>query len=197
MRPLLLWSNKSRRSVGTFQGLDTFGVNTRSLASISTAPERSRMPVPDVARRKIGVIAQGSVPVDTKAVAADTPTSTAAKTPVTASASVSTNDPQIGRPVTDTPGAAFAPGSAVATLATVSAVTRNKFAVYRQRVSLQIFDLRGRLVRTLEERTFAPGRYEKFWNGCNESGSPVASGAYFVRMLAGDRSEYSKIILLK
>jgi len=67
----------------------------------------------------------------------------------------------------------------------------------RQRVSLQIFDLKGRLVRTLEEGTFEPGRYERVWNGLDDAGSTVASGTYFVRMLAGDRAEYSKILLLK
>ena len=67
----------------------------------------------------------------------------------------------------------------------------------RHRVSLQIFDLKGRLVRTLEEGTFEPGRYGRAWNGRDDAGSTVASGTYFVRMRAGDRSEFSKILLLK
>jgi len=67
----------------------------------------------------------------------------------------------------------------------------------RQRVSVQIYDLQGRLVRTLEEGNFDPGRYEKVWNGYNNARRTVSSGAYFVRMLAGDRAEHSKILLLK
>jgi pimeloyl-ACP methyl ester carboxylesterase len=67
----------------------------------------------------------------------------------------------------------------------------------RERVSLQIFDLRGRRVRTLEERSFDAGRHEVFWDGTNDAGRTVASGPYFVRMRAGARAEYSKILLLK
>ncbi len=67
----------------------------------------------------------------------------------------------------------------------------------RQRVSLQIFDTRGGLVRALEEGTFDQGRYEIFWDGRNDTGNIVSSGIYFVRLIAGDRSEISKIILLK
>ena len=66
-----------------------------------------------------------------------------------------------------------------------------------ERVSLQIYDLRGRLVRTLEERTFGEGRHEVYWDGTNDAGATVASGPYFVRMLAGDRTGFSKILLLK
>jgi len=67
----------------------------------------------------------------------------------------------------------------------------------RQRVSLQIFDLQGHLVRTLEEGTFDPGRYEKVWNGLDDAGRTVASGVYFVRMRASDQIVFSKVLLLK
>lgn len=67
----------------------------------------------------------------------------------------------------------------------------------RQTVSLQIFDLQGRLVRTLEEGTFDQGRHESFWDARNETGKMVTSGIYFLSMRAGDRTEFSKIVLLK
>ena len=67
----------------------------------------------------------------------------------------------------------------------------------QMRVSLQIFDIQGRLVRTLEEGTFDQGRHERFWSGINDAGQTVASGPYFVRMRAGDRTELAKILLLK
>jgi len=67
----------------------------------------------------------------------------------------------------------------------------------RQRVSLQIFDLQGRMVRTLEEGTFDLGRHESYWNGRNDAGRTVSSGTYFVRMRAGNRAEFSKLLLLK
>ena len=64
-------------------------------------------------------------------------------------------------------------------------------------VSLQIFDLQGRLVRTLEEGTFDQGRHESFWDARNNAGATVSSGIYFVSIHAGDLTELSKIILLK
>jgi hypothetical protein len=64
-------------------------------------------------------------------------------------------------------------------------------------VSLQIFDLQGRLVRTLEEGTFDQGRHESFWDARNNAGATVSSGIYFVSIHAGDLTEFSKIILLK
>jgi len=67
----------------------------------------------------------------------------------------------------------------------------------QQRVSLQIFNLQGQLVRTLEEGIVGRGRHERFWDGTNNAGQTVSSGAYFVRMRARDRSEFSKILLLK
>jgi pimeloyl-ACP methyl ester carboxylesterase len=67
----------------------------------------------------------------------------------------------------------------------------------RQWVSLRIFDLQGRLVRTLEEGTFDQGRNECYWDARNDGGAAVASGIYFVSLRAGNRAEFSKIILLK
>jgi pimeloyl-ACP methyl ester carboxylesterase len=67
----------------------------------------------------------------------------------------------------------------------------------RQRISLQIFDSRGRLVRVLEEGSFDQGRYERFWDGRNDKGKSVSSGIYFARMRAGDQAIFHKIVLLK
>jgi parallel beta-helix repeat protein/predicted outer membrane repeat protein len=64
-------------------------------------------------------------------------------------------------------------------------------------VSLKIFDVSGRLVRTLAESRYAPGSYAILWNGQDESGRAVASGTYFCRMTAGTYSDTKKIVLLK
>jgi len=65
------------------------------------------------------------------------------------------------------------------------------------RVSLQVFDVSGRLVKTLCDETLVPGRYVVVWDGMNESGRRVASSVYYFRMKAGDFEETRKMVLLK
>ena len=67
----------------------------------------------------------------------------------------------------------------------------------RQRVTLQVFDLRGHRVRALAEGDFEPGRHERVWDGRSDSGQKVASGSYLLRMQAGDRVDLTKVSLLK
>jgi hypothetical protein len=47
------------------------------------------------------------------------------------------------------------------------------------RVSVKVYDVSGALVKTLEDRDRAPGRYEVGWDGENERGERVSSGVYF------------------
>jgi hypothetical protein len=49
-------------------------------------------------------------------------------------------------------------------------------------VSLQVFDLGGRLVRTLIDDARAPGRHGVAWDGRDQRGRPVASGVYLYRL---------------
>jgi hypothetical protein len=65
------------------------------------------------------------------------------------------------------------------------------------KVTLEIFDVRGRLVRALVTGADGPGRKESVWRGVDESGAPVSSGIYFCRMTAGDYEETLKLTLLK
>jgi hypothetical protein len=65
------------------------------------------------------------------------------------------------------------------------------------RVSLRIYDVRGRLVRTLVDEFKSVGRHEAVWHGRNDSGESVSSGVYFVTMQAGVFSAVNKAVLLK
>jgi len=66
-----------------------------------------------------------------------------------------------------------------------------------QEISLAIFDVRGRLVRTLESGTRVERVGQSVWDGLDDHGRPAASGVYYVR-LAGDRETLTrKIVLLK
>jgi len=69
----------------------------------------------------------------------------------------------------------------------------------RSRVSLRIYNVAGQLVRTLVDDVQSP-RPEGFtveWNGLNDAGRPVASGVYFIRLVAGNLTETRKAVLLK
>ncbi len=64
-------------------------------------------------------------------------------------------------------------------------------------VHLTLYDVSGKLVRTLVSEPLDPGRYEVAWDGKNEAGQRLASGVYFCRFDAGDVSERSSVVLLK
>lgn len=51
-------------------------------------------------------------------------------------------------------------------------------------VSLSVYDLSGRLVRTLVDESREPGHHAVSWDGRNDMGEEVASGIYFCRLTA-------------
>jgi len=66
-----------------------------------------------------------------------------------------------------------------------------------QDVRLEIFDLRGRLVRILADESLPAGRHERVWRGFDSSGKSVASGVYVVRLIAGETLEMKRMSLIK
>ncbi len=65
------------------------------------------------------------------------------------------------------------------------------------KVELQIYNVRGQLVKTLVNAKQNAGRYTLVWNGTNDAGVPVSSGIYFLTMKAGDFRKVQKMTLLK
>jgi flagellar hook assembly protein FlgD len=51
-------------------------------------------------------------------------------------------------------------------------------------VTLEIFDVLGRRVRTLVDRPLRSGSHESVWDGSDQSGDRVVPGSYFVRCSA-------------
>ncbi len=78
-------------------------------------------------------------------------------------------------------------------------LTTVDFAVAREgAVALRVYDLSGRLIRTLVEGGFEPGEYESSWDGTDDCGERVASGVYMLRLeLQGGESASLKAVLLK
>lgn len=64
-------------------------------------------------------------------------------------------------------------------------------------ISVQIFDLTGRLVQSYEPGFQVIGTYSVTWEGQLANGLPVPSGIYFYRISAGDQSLVQRMLLLK
>jgi hypothetical protein len=65
------------------------------------------------------------------------------------------------------------------------------------RVQLAVFDAAGRLVRRIHDGVLPPGTIRMAWNGRDEFGRPAASGAYFMRLVAGGRTRSQHLVLLR
>ncbi len=64
-------------------------------------------------------------------------------------------------------------------------------------VRITIYDLRGRVVRRLVNRSLPAGVHLARWDGADATGADVASGVYFCRMESDDFASDSKMLFLK
>jgi len=65
------------------------------------------------------------------------------------------------------------------------------------KVTIVIYDMLGREVKTLVDNYETPGNHQIVWNGDNNFGAKVASGAYIYRVVAGNFVATKKMVLLK
>jgi hypothetical protein len=68
---------------------------------------------------------------------------------------------------------------------------------HKGRVAVRVYDVAGRLLRTLEDKSIEPGEHATSWDGTDDSGVRVASGVYFVRLEAAGKQRSQKLVLLK
>jgi len=67
-----------------------------------------------------------------------------------------------------------------------------------ERVTLKVYDVAGRLVRTLVDRpAHAAGPASATWDGRNQRGERAVSGVYFYELTAGTARETRRMVLLK
>jgi hypothetical protein len=64
-------------------------------------------------------------------------------------------------------------------------------------VELDVFDVRGRLVRRLVRGRQAPGTHRALWDGRDEQGGRVRSGVYLYRLRAGGSTLSRKMLLVQ
>ena len=81
----------------------------------------------------------------------------------------------------------------------VTESTRIRFTTAREgeRVRLDLFDVTGRLVRTLQNGALPIGAHEVGWDGRDADGARVAAGLYFARLAAGDVRESRKLLVTR
>lgn len=76
--------------------------------------------------------------------------------------------------------------------------TRIGWTLPRQaRVELAVYDVGGRLVRTLASGIRAAGTHEADWDGRDVHGRRPQPGVYLIRLQAGDRAESRRVVLLE
>ena len=69
-------------------------------------------------------------------------------------------------------------------------------------MAISIYDTKGTLIRTLSLGYQSAGFYQDqeraaYWDGCNDSGEPVASDVYFYTLTAGEFTATRRMLILK
>jgi len=64
-------------------------------------------------------------------------------------------------------------------------------------VTISVFDLNGRTVKTLTNATRPAGKHQTMWDGRDEYGNKMASGVYLVRMESPGNHQTRKLTLMK
>jgi hypothetical protein len=79
-----------------------------------------------------------------------------------------------------------------------SAETAIRYAIPEgSRVAIEIYNIQGRLVACPVDGEMPAGSHMVHWDGRDQSGDLLASGVYVVRLLAGNRMEMDKAILMR
>ncbi len=73
----------------------------------------------------------------------------------------------------------------------------NFYVNEENRVSIWVFDLLGRTLKTLWQGELQPGWHQQKWQGVDQSGAALPSSIYFVRMQIGNKSIMQKVMLLR
>jgi len=66
-----------------------------------------------------------------------------------------------------------------------------------EKVTLIVFDVTGRLIKTLTNQKLSAGNHSVVWDGADESGRQVASGVFFYQLQTGNFAKSRKMILIR
>ncbi|MCH7731654.1 MAG: T9SS type A sorting domain-containing protein [Candidatus Marinimicrobia bacterium] len=77
-------------------------------------------------------------------------------------------------------------------------MSRIRFGIPEQvRVTITVYDILGRKVKTLMDKRLEPGYHEIVWNSKDNLGNNVSSGMYLYAIQAGDFVAVKKMVLLR
>ncbi len=81
---------------------------------------------------------------------------------------------------------------------TFSTFTRIKYELPKNsRVSLAVYDITGKKVKTLIDAELPAGCHSSIWDGTDDQNQPVSSGIYFLRMSGSNFSQTKKVNLVR
>lgn len=66
-----------------------------------------------------------------------------------------------------------------------------------ENVRLAVYDVRGRMVKSLENKVLLPGEHLRTWDATNEAGRRVSSGVYFYRLGGGAMEHTGRLVLTR
>jgi len=66
-----------------------------------------------------------------------------------------------------------------------------------EKISVKIFGMTGRLVKTLADSKMSEGYHKIEWDAKDETGNAVQAGVYFLKMEEGNYTEAKKIFIVK
>lgn len=64
-------------------------------------------------------------------------------------------------------------------------------------ITIDIYDMRGRMIRNLVNKNQSTGHYSIEWHGNDHSGNNVSAGVYIYQLRAGNKTLNQKMILMK
>jgi len=67
---------------------------------------------------------------------------------------------------------------------------------HTESVSLSVYDVRGRLIRTLHDAPAGAGEYSFTWDGADQAGRRLGAGIYFYRLRTSQGAFTRKLVLL-
>ena len=65
------------------------------------------------------------------------------------------------------------------------------------KVSLSIYNMKGQLVKTLQQGNLESGDHRLNWNGLDDNGMEVSSGLYLYRLESEGYTQTNKMLLMK
>ena len=68
---------------------------------------------------------------------------------------------------------------------------------HQTQIDIKIYDVSGRLVKTVVSDNLEPGYYKDTWAGDDDMGRKLAAGVYFIHMTTDDYKSHNKVIFVR